>query len=202
MKKPIRKPSRKTTSVVTGKAKTNQKVAPNTNNFLQQTIKNISDKITNIENKLKTKRRPSENLELQKELKLLKEQYSNELLKLQQENDTFKKEAEFRRLSEEKLNQDKKKETINGRIKTMIEKGAIASGEADGIKHWTSLFESNFDVTDKIVASQLEKLGSTQSQSSANNYTPTHQSIRYIGDRMASKYLSGDRTAFEPILTN
>ena len=191
MKREMKRPT------VTGQQKPPD--APRHDNILVQTLKSFSDKIDLIEKSLKSKRSQSDDASLQGELKLLKDQFANEMVRLQTENDNLKKDAEIRKVADQQLKEAEHQSRIQERIKVMIAKGAIASGDVDSIKHWTSLYNIDYDTTDYIVSSQLEKLDTGIIDSGGSNTpVPPHESIRDIGDQMASKYLAGDRDVFKP----
>jgi len=194
-KRQIRRPANKQTKVVAGK---NRVSSSSQDNSLVATIKKEMQELAKLLKPNKFSKPSHNNAEIELKYKTLEQQ----LKLLSAENDSFKKDAEIRKIADERLKKERHQEKINSRIKVMIEKGAIASGDNDGIKHWTDLFNSNYDTTDKIVSSQLEKLGSSSSDVNKNSYTPSHQSIIDVGNKMASKYFTGDRSVFEPVLKN
>jgi len=167
--------------------------------MLQEQYKKVESALTTLAGK-KTVRRSSvpnpEIVALQAQLK----EIGNKIQTVTAENDNFKKDAEYRRLAQEKLDKDKHNAKIDNRINEMIKYGAIAASDKDAINHWKNMFQSNYDSTDAIVT-QLAKNTPISKMETGTNIPP-HQSIVDIANQQAAQYLSGNKAIFDAKITN
>jgi len=207
MKRPIRRPKNKQGPIQNKKAATPPQKNGNNNNANNNNNNNnnggllatLTAQYNEVKNLLKSskriKRPANANNQQDTVLEAKLAEIDKQIKAVTAENDNYRKDAEYRKLAEEKLAEEKHLANIDKRVEVMVERGIIASGDADTINNWKNLYKSNFDSTDALVKAQLSKL--PQKDKPDNNRIQTHQSIREVAGQMAGKYLSGDKSVFD-----
>lgn len=135
------------------------------------------------------------------------EQKSIELEKknfeLQKQLETYELEREKTQQAEKALEEKRFAEKIDSEIKTMIEKGAIATGDDEAVSNWKNLFVSNFDNTKLLADKQIKSIDNAkQEASNANAKSQQDMQLEALRQKAVGAFVDWTKTKkWDPSIT-